>query len=75
MCRQVPEAKGRYIVSHESTASTKQLSDILSARVPQYRFPAGDDTPLERVADTSKVRFNNHICTLVMEKSMLTFCA
>ncbi|KAK9908632.1 hypothetical protein WJX75_000697 [Coccomyxa subellipsoidea] len=54
LASEVPEAKGRYIVSHESTASTKQLSDILSARFPQYRFPAGDDTPLERVADTSK---------------------
>lgn len=53
---QVPTAKGRYIVAHETVASTKLLSDILSDRFSQYRFPAGEDTPRTRVLDNSKVR-------------------
>ena len=57
MCRQVPAAQGRYILSHDSTVSTKFLSDILSEHFPQYSFPAGDDTPSERLVDNSKVSF------------------
>ena len=55
VCWQVATAKGRFIVSHESTVSTKLLSDILSEHFPQYRFPAGEDTPSLRTLDNSKV--------------------
>ncbi len=57
MCRQVPAAHGRYILSHDSTVSTKFLSDILSEHFPQYSFPAGEDTPSQRLVDNSKVSF------------------
>lgn len=55
MCWQVATAKGRFIVSHESTVSTRFLSDILTEHFPQYRFPAGEDTPSLRILDNSKV--------------------
>ena len=52
---QVPEAHGRYITSHSSTISTKTLSEILSKRFPQFKFPQGEDTPAKEVIDNSKV--------------------
>ncbi|CAL8462007.1 g1538 [Coccomyxa elongata] len=56
LAAEVATAKGRFIVSHESTVSTKFLSDILSEHFPQYRFPAGEDTPSIKTLDNSKVR-------------------
>lgn len=60
--RQVPEAHGRYLTSHSSTISTKTLSDILSKRFPQYKFPEGKDQPAKEVIDNSKVG-RHLICT------------
>jgi hypothetical protein len=55
-CGQVPSAKGRYLVAHGSTFSTKFLSDVLSKRFPQYKFPAGEDTPSKEVLSSAKAR-------------------
>ena len=55
MALQVPSAQGRYLTSHSSTVSTKTLSDILSKRFPQFKFPAGEDAPVKTVIDNSKV--------------------
>ena len=57
MALQIPSAQGRYLTSHSSTISTKTLSSILSKRFPQYKFPAGEDTPVKTVIDNSKVCF------------------
>ena len=51
----MPKAHGRYLTSHSSTISTKTLSDILSKRFPQYKFPEGEDQPAKEVIDNSKV--------------------
>lgn len=53
---EVPSAKGRYIVSHPSTLSTKYISEVLSEHFPQYRFPAGTDAEAKQVIDNSKVQ-------------------
>lgn len=53
---EVPEAHGRYLTSHSSTISTKTISDILSKRFPQYKFPEGEDQPAKEVIDNSKVQ-------------------
>ncbi len=53
---QVPTASGRYIVSHDSTLSTKYISEVLSERFPQYQFPSGEDAPAKQVLDNSKVQ-------------------
>lgn len=53
---QVQSAKGRYLVSHGSTFSTKFLSDVLSKRFPQFKFPAGEDTPSKEVLSSAKAR-------------------
>ena len=55
---QVPTAKGRYLVSHEHTFSTKLLSEVLSKRFPGFKFPAGVDTPSKHVLSNAKA------CTL-----------
>ena len=60
-CFQVPEAHGRYLVSHTSTISTRTLSDTLSKRFPQYRFPEGTDEPAKEVVDNSKVATYGHL--------------
>ena len=59
---QVPGAQGRYILSHEYSASTKDISDVLSERFPQYKFPAGEDTPSQRTVDSSKVSLFLFLC-------------
>ncbi|EIE24719.1 NAD(P)-binding protein [Coccomyxa subellipsoidea C-169] len=53
---EVPTASGRYIVSHDSTLSTKYISEVLSERFPQYQFPSGEDAPAKQVLDNSKVQ-------------------
>lgn len=53
---QVPGGQGRYLVSHATTHSTKFLSDVLSKRFPQYKFPSGEDAPVQTVIDNSKVQ-------------------
>lgn len=52
----MPTASGRYIVSHSSTLSTKYISEVLSRRFPQYKFPSGQDAPVKQVVDNSKVQ-------------------
>ena len=53
---QVPSAKGRMLVSHGSTFSTRFLSEVLSKRFPQFKFPAGEDTPSKEVLSSAKAR-------------------
>ncbi len=53
-CGQVESAKGRYLVSHGSTFSTKLLSEVLSKRFPQFKFPAGENTPSKEVLSSAK---------------------
>jgi hypothetical protein len=55
--RQVPDAKGRILVSHGSTFSSKFMSDVLSQRFPQFKFPAGEDGPSSAMVDNSKASF------------------
>jgi hypothetical protein len=43
-------------VSHSSTLSTKYISEVLSRRFPQYKFPSGQDAPVKQVVDNSKVQ-------------------
>ena len=60
MCEQVPTASGRYIVSNPPVP-TKAISQDLSERFPQYKFPAGkDDDSTEFSYDVSKVRHLIH---------------
>lgn len=55
MCGQVPTASGRYIVSNPPVP-TKVISQELSERFPQYKFPSGkDDDSTEFSYDVSKV--------------------
>ena len=51
-------ASGRFLVSHGSTFSTKFLSDVLSKRFTQFKFPAGEDAPSSPLVDNSKARFH-----------------
>ena len=67
---QLPEAHGRYITSHASTINTKTLSEILSKRFPQYKFPEGKDGPSKEVIDNSKV--GTHPLCMQMKLSLLS---
>ena len=69
---QVSEAHGRYIVSHASTISTKTLSEVLSKRFPQYKFPEGKHQPAKEVIDNSKVAFHAHPAALLGMMSPLS---
>ncbi len=75
MCRQVPGAQGRYILSHEYSASTTDISDVLSERFPQYKFPAGEDTPSQKTVDTSKVSLFLFLCFYLRNQDWPWFTA
>lgn len=52
---EVPEARGRYLVSWENTFSTKTALSALQAAFPQYVFQEGVDSPQVRELNSSKV--------------------
>lgn len=53
---ELPQAKGRYLVSVEMTTTPREVSDLLSARFPEYEFPQLDEGQKFHHNDSSKVR-------------------
>lgn len=53
---EVPTAKGRYLVSQDSTVPVKSLTDTLSKHFPQYKFAQGQSSEIKKVIDNSKVQ-------------------
>ena len=56
---ELPSAKGRYLISVEMTTTPREVSDLLSARFPEYEFPQLDEAEKFRRSDSSKVRARN----------------
>lgn len=52
---ELPQAKGRYLVSVEMTTTPREVSDLLNARFPEYEFPQLDEGKKFHHNDSSKV--------------------
>ena len=52
---EIPEAKGRHLVTQGSTVPTKRLVDALSKAFPDFKFPSVKQEPSKDVIDNSKV--------------------
>ncbi|KAK9850976.1 hypothetical protein WJX84_006340 [Apatococcus fuscideae] len=52
---EVPQAKGRYLLSVEMTTTPREVSDLLNARFPEYEFPQLDEGKKFHHNDSSKV--------------------
>lgn len=52
---EVPEARGRYVVSWETNFSPKAALSALQAAFPQYVFQEGADAPQNREINSYKV--------------------
>ncbi len=55
---ELPHAKGRYLTSVEMTTTPREVSDILTARFPEYEFPQLDEGKKFHHNDSSKVRIS-----------------
>lgn len=56
LAAETPSATGRFLVSQGTSICSKAVSDVLSARFPQYKFPPGTYSPPKAVIDNSKVQ-------------------
>ncbi|KAK9804387.1 hypothetical protein WJX72_010574 [[Myrmecia] bisecta] len=68
---EIPSAKGRYIISHETTTSVRTLTNILKKRFPGLKFGDGEDFPPQRVVDTSKARKELGLQLIPLEESLV----
>ena len=59
---ELPQAKGRYLVSVEMTTTPREVSDILTARFPEYHFPQLDEGKKFHHNDSSKVSASSKTC-------------
>ena len=60
---EIPEAKGRHLITQRSTVPTKRLVDALSKAFPDFKFPSVKTEPSKEVIDNSKVGVTAHkIC-------------
>ncbi|KAK9804404.1 hypothetical protein WJX72_011202 [[Myrmecia] bisecta] len=66
-----PAAKGRYIVSHETTTSVRTLTNILKKRFPGLKFGDGEDAPPHRLVDASKARKELGLQLIPLEESLV----
>ncbi|KAL0048803.1 hypothetical protein WJX82_011518 [Trebouxia sp. C0006] len=56
LAAEVPSAKGRYLVSQDSTVPVKTLTDTLSKHFPNFKFAEGKESEAKHVIDNSKVQ-------------------
>lgn len=56
LAAELPQAKGRYIVSSADTVPISAMYHYLSQRFPQYKYPENALEPSKPFFDVSKVR-------------------
>eukprot|EP00877_Chromochloris_zofingiensis_P006216 jgi/Chrzof1/1848/Cz10g23170.t1 len=56
LAAELDSAAGRYLVAQTYNVSSRDITDVLAKRFPQYAIKAGKAAPKEEVLDNSKVR-------------------
>ena len=68
---EVPEAKGRYLITTPHEVSDKAVADLLSKRFPQYKFRTdAKDQQAKPFADVTKVCGHNNIMHRVLSSTV-----
>lgn len=55
LAAELDSAAGRYLVAQTYNVSSRDITDVLAKRFPQYAIKAGKAAPKEEVLDNSKV--------------------